>query len=95
MESINFVHGGALIIALLSLAILITWQKVPALQKIKVVPGALVVVVVSILLNEFFIQYYKSSNTIILLYICNLSSSSSSTSSSSINRFVYIFNFLS
>jgi MFS superfamily sulfate permease-like transporter len=56
LESINFVHGGALIIALLSLAILITWQKVPALQKIKVVPGALVVVVVSILLNEFFIQ---------------------------------------
>ena len=56
LESINFIHGGALIIALLSLAILITWQKVPALQKIKVVPGALVVVVVSILLNEFFIQ---------------------------------------
>jgi MFS superfamily sulfate permease-like transporter len=56
LESINFIHGGAFIIALLSLAILITWQKVPALQKIKVVPGALVVVVVSILLNEFFIQ---------------------------------------
>lgn len=56
IESINFIHTGALIIALLSLAILITWEKVPALKKIKVVPGALVVVVVSILLNEFFIQ---------------------------------------
>ncbi|TDR25954.1 SulP family inorganic anion transporter [Flavobacterium cheniae] len=55
-ESINYIHTGALIIALLSLAILITWEKVPALKKIKVVPGALVVVVVSILLNEFFIQ---------------------------------------
>lgn len=56
VESINHIHLGALIIALLSLAILITWEKVPALKKIKVIPGALVVVVVSILLNEFFIQ---------------------------------------
>lgn len=56
IESINYIHSGALIIALLSLAILITWEKVPALKRIKVVPGALVVVVVSILLNEFFIQ---------------------------------------
>jgi MFS superfamily sulfate permease-like transporter len=56
IESINFIHSGALIISLLSLAILITWEKVPALKNIKVIPGALVVVVVSILLNEFFIQ---------------------------------------
>jgi MFS superfamily sulfate permease-like transporter len=56
IESINYIHTGALIIALLSLAILIIWEKVPYLKKIKVVPGALVVVVVSIFLNEFFIQ---------------------------------------
>ena len=56
IESINYIHSGALIIALLSIAILITWEKVPALRNIKVIPGALVVVVVSILLNEFFIQ---------------------------------------
>ena len=56
IESINYIHTGALIIALLSLAILIIWEKVPFLKKIKVVPGALVVVVVSIFLNEFFIQ---------------------------------------
>jgi MFS superfamily sulfate permease-like transporter len=56
IESINYIHTGALIIALLSLAILIIWEKIPFLKKIKVVPGALVVVVVSILLNEFFIQ---------------------------------------
>ena len=55
IESINYIHTGALIIALLSLAILIIWEKVPALRNIKVIPGALVVVVVSILLNEFFI----------------------------------------
>ena len=56
IESINYIHTGALIIALLSLAILIIWEKIPFLKKIKVVPGALVVVVVSIFLNEFFIQ---------------------------------------
>lgn len=56
IESINHIHLGALIIALLSLAILIMWDKVPALKKLKVIPGALVVVIVSILLNEFFIQ---------------------------------------
>ncbi|WP_324069481.1 MAG: SulP family inorganic anion transporter [Flavobacterium sp.] len=56
IESINYIHTGALIIALLSLAILFIWEKIPFLKKIKVVPGALVVVVVSILLNEFFIQ---------------------------------------
>ncbi len=51
IESINYIHTGALIIALLSLAILITWEKVPALKNIKVVPGALVVVVV-----KYFIE---------------------------------------
>lgn len=56
LESINFIHGGALIIALLSLTILITWEKVPALKKIKMLPGALVVVVLSIILNELFIN---------------------------------------
>jgi len=56
LESINFIHGGALIIALISLAILIIWDKVPALKKIKMIPGALVVVVLSIILNEIFIK---------------------------------------
>ena len=56
LESINFIHGGALIIALISLAILIIWDKVPALKEIKMIPGALVVVVLSIILNELFIE---------------------------------------
>ncbi|MDP5097042.1 MAG: SulP family inorganic anion transporter, partial [Flavobacterium sp.] len=56
IESINYIHSGALIVALVSLFILIIWEKVPLLKNIKVVPGALVVVVFSILLNEFFIQ---------------------------------------
>ena len=55
-ESVNHIHLGALLISILSLIILITWDKVPFLKKIKMLPGALVVVVLSILLNEFFIQ---------------------------------------
>lgn len=50
----NSVSLGAIVVTLISLAILITWEKVPALKKIKLLPGALVAVVVGILLNEIF-----------------------------------------
>lgn len=53
LDHVNF---GSIIIAILSLAILILWNKVEFLKNIKLVPAALVAVVVSILLNEFFIQ---------------------------------------
>ena len=46
---------GAVIIALISLVILISWDKIPALKKLKMVPGALVAVAVGIVLNEYFI----------------------------------------
>lgn len=52
----NHVQIGSIVIALVSLAILILWNKVDFLKKIKLVPPALVAVIVSILLNEFFIQ---------------------------------------
>jgi len=45
-------EGGAVLIALVSLAILIAWDKVPALKRLKVVPGALVAVVAGIAINE-------------------------------------------
>ncbi len=72
IESINYIHTGALIIALLSLAILITWDKVLALKKIKVIPGALVVVILSVLLNEFFIQTGSSLAIITQNHLVNL-----------------------
>lgn len=50
----NAVSLGAIVVTLISLAILITWDKVPALKKIKLLPGALVAVVVGILFNEIF-----------------------------------------
>jgi MFS superfamily sulfate permease-like transporter len=55
-QILNHVQLGSIIIALVSLAILILWNKVEFLKKIKLVPPALVAVIVSILLNEFFIQ---------------------------------------
>jgi MFS superfamily sulfate permease-like transporter len=52
---ISHVQLGSIFITLLSLFILITWTKFEFLNKIKLVPPALVAVIVSILLNEFFI----------------------------------------
>ena len=52
---ISHVQLGSIFITLLSLFILITWTKFEFLNKIKLVPPALVAVIMSILLNEFFI----------------------------------------
>ncbi|TXF89136.1 SulP family inorganic anion transporter [Neolewinella aurantiaca] len=54
-DTINFIHPGALIVVLVSLAILIAFMKVPFLQKIKSIPGALVAVLAGIAINEAFI----------------------------------------
>ena len=51
----DHVQLGSIVIASISLLILILWNKVDVLQKIKLIPPALVAVIVSILLNEFFI----------------------------------------
>jgi MFS superfamily sulfate permease-like transporter len=62
INAINFVHPGAVIISLISLAILILWDK-PFLKKyafFKLVPGALVVVILGVLLNEFFKGSYPN-----------------------------------
>jgi MFS superfamily sulfate permease-like transporter len=62
---INHVQLGSIVIALVSLAILILWNKIDFLMKLKLVPAALVAVIVSIILNEIFIKF-------ILVQICNL-----------------------
>lgn len=55
-DIVNHVQLGSILIAVLSLIILIFWNKIELFKKIKLVPPALAAVVVSILLNEFFIQ---------------------------------------
>ncbi len=54
INSINYAHMGAIIITLVSLAILIAFNKVAFLKKIKAIPGALIVVIVGIIINELF-----------------------------------------
>lgn len=55
LGALDYVQFGAIIIALISLAILIAWDRVPVLKKLKLIPGALVAVTVGVVLNEFFI----------------------------------------
>jgi len=45
---------GAIIITLVSVAILLAWDHVTILKRLKLLPGALVAVIAGILLNEFF-----------------------------------------
>lgn len=54
IHSFNYAHTGAIIVTVVSLIILIAFNRVPALKKIKALPGALVVVIVGILVNELF-----------------------------------------
>jgi MFS superfamily sulfate permease-like transporter len=54
IHSFNFAHTGIIIVTLVSLAILIAFNKIPFLKKIKAIPGALVVVVVGIVINEIY-----------------------------------------
>ena len=50
----DYIQLGSIVIPLISLAILISWDKLPALKKLKLIPGALVAVVVGVILNEIF-----------------------------------------
>jgi MFS superfamily sulfate permease-like transporter len=56
LNSINHIHPGAILIAVVSLAILILWEQ-PFIKKAsftKIIPGALIAVVVGIIMNEWF-----------------------------------------
>jgi len=55
-DIISRFEGGAVIIALISIAILISWDKIPTLKRLKLLPGALVAVVAGIVINEVFIR---------------------------------------
>lgn len=54
------IHFGALIIALISMAIIIGWERSPFFSKLKLLPSALIAVLMGILLNNLFI-YFDSS----------------------------------
>lgn len=49
------IHPGAIVITLISIGILLAWDKIPSLKKLKMLPGALVAVISGILLNQLFL----------------------------------------
>ncbi|MWB96143.1 SulP family inorganic anion transporter [Flavobacterium sp. GA093] len=55
-DAINHVQLGAVVVSVVSLIILIAWDKVPFLKKLKLVPGALIAVIAGVVLNEVFIS---------------------------------------
>lgn len=55
-DVINHIQLGAVVISLVSLIILISWDKVPFLKRLKLVPGALIAVILGVVLNEIFIS---------------------------------------
>ena len=54
IHSFNLAHTGIIIVSLISIGIIIAFNKVAFLKKIKAIPAALVVVIVGIILNELF-----------------------------------------
>jgi len=56
LQPLNHIHFGATLIALISLTILILWEKPFIKNRLGFIPGGLVAVGLSILLNELFIQ---------------------------------------
>lgn len=50
-------HLGSLLVAILSLAIMLAWDRHPRLKRYKLLPSALVAVVASILLNQLFLAF--------------------------------------
>lgn len=54
-QTTHVFHPGALIICIVSIFILIAYQQIPVLKRVKIFPGELVVVITGILFNQYFI----------------------------------------
>ena len=61
--ALDYIQLGSVIITVISLIILIAWDKLPFLKRFKLVPGALVAVIVGIILNALFV----SSNSVLAI----------------------------
>ena len=54
IHSFNMAHTGIILVTIFSIAILVAFNKIAFLKRIKAIPGALVVVLIGIVINEFF-----------------------------------------
>ena len=50
-----YIHPGATVVALISIAIMLFWERPAVKSKVGAIPGALVAVVVSVLVNQFLV----------------------------------------
>jgi MFS superfamily sulfate permease-like transporter len=55
LSAFDYVDVGAIIVTVVSMLILIAWDKIGFLRRLKLIPGALIAVAVGVLLNELFI----------------------------------------
>ncbi|KLT71447.1 MULTISPECIES: SulP family inorganic anion transporter [Flavobacterium] len=55
-DILNHIQLGAVVVSLVSLVILISWDKISFLKNLKLIPGALVAVVAGVVLNEIFVS---------------------------------------
>ncbi|QSB28492.1 SulP family inorganic anion transporter [Flavobacterium sp. CLA17] len=55
-DLLNHIQLGAVVISLVSLVILISWDKISFLKNLKLVPGALIAVIAGVVLNEIFVS---------------------------------------
>jgi MFS superfamily sulfate permease-like transporter len=53
-QALEFINLGAVLVTLVAVAILIIWDKTPALKKLKMLPGPMMAVVSGMLLSEIF-----------------------------------------
>jgi len=55
-QGFNALHVGTLLITLVSISILLIWEKSAFLRKFKMLPGALIAVITGIILNQIFLS---------------------------------------
>ncbi|MCE2963311.1 MAG: SulP family inorganic anion transporter [Chitinophagales bacterium] len=54
IHSFNMAHTGIILVTVISIVLLIAFNNIPFLKKIKAMPGALIVVIAGIIINEVF-----------------------------------------
>lgn len=60
LNMMDYIQVGSVIITVISLVILISWDKIGFLKKLKLIPGALIAVILGVVLNEIFIAMNSS-----------------------------------
>ncbi len=56
-HSLDHIEWGALIVSAISLIILIFWDKIPLVKKLRIIPAALIVVILGAVLNKLFMNF--------------------------------------